>query len=439
MGHTGHEAQRQPSTRPSSWGALCLTLAISILAPRVAQADVEIGKSQGWTISTDGRINGFLSYTTGEGVPVRPNDPNQVVNIAGTALEDFTDNKNNVETLRIRSGFVGSILGFKLQKPFNEMLTLTGRFQLWSVIESNRQASERNYPDMREVYLRADGPWGGALIGRSVGLFNRGAIEINFMYGHNYGLGHPCDTKGKGPTCGHVGYGVFFPSFNAGIVYNTPSLAGLKWTAGVYDPSTLALPGYVRTPLPRFETELGYDLGEKGPDGEAPPFAMHLFGNALWQRLVQAGDPSAPVTTRSEDAYGVGVGGRFEVMGAFKLGASFHTGKGIGMAVPLENSPTAANTVGDLRKSSGYYVQGMYSFPSKTDLALGYGVSMVEELASDTTISLIEHQRGISAGLFQHINDSFVIGFDWFRADYLWHEGETQVANTFNLGATLHW
>jgi hypothetical protein len=438
MGHTGQEATRQRNTGLSSW-CVCLTFLLLALAPRSARADIEIAKSQGWTFSTDGRINGFLSYTTGEGVPTENRDPMQPVNIAGTSLEDFTDNQNNVETLRIRTGFVGSILGFKLSKPFNENLTLTGRFQLWSVIESNRQASERNYPDMREVYLRADGPWGGALIGRSVGLFNRGAIEINFMYGHNYGLGHPCDTRGKGPTCGHVGYGVFFPSFNAGIVYNTPSLAGLKWTAGVYDPSTLALPGYVRTPLPRVESELGYDFGEAAADGTAPPFALHLFVNGLWQRLVQAGDPSAPTTIRSEDAYGVGMGGRIEVMGALKLGASYHTGKGIGLAVPLENSPTASNTEGDLRKTDGMYFQGMYSFPTKTDLAVGYGVSRVEELSTDTTISLIKHQRGISAGLFQHINDNFVLGFDWFRADYLWHEGETQAVNTFNLGATLHW
>ena len=39
----------------------------------------------------------------------------------------------------------------------------------------------------------------------------------------------------------------------------------------------------------------------------------------------------------------------------------------------------------------------------------------------------------------QHVNNAFVVGFDWFRADYLWHEGETQAVNTFNLGATLHW
>lgn len=437
MGHTGNEASRQRTFRAPSW-VHCLAVLLAV-CPRPAHADVELGQNQGWTVTTDGRINGFLSYTTGEGVPVEPNDPNQVVNIAGTSLEDFTDNRNNIETLRIRSGFVGSILGFKLTKPFSEALTLTGRFQLWSVIESNRQASERNYPDMREVYLRADGYWGGVLIGRSVGLFNRGAIEINFMYGHNHGLGHPCDTKGKGPTCGHVGYGVFFPSFNAGLVYDTPDLAGLKLTAGIYDPSTLALPGYVRTPLPRVESELTYDIGTEGAGGEPPPFAMHLFVNGLWQRLVQAGDPSAPVTIRSEDAWGVGLGARVEVLGALKLGGSYHTGKGIGLAVPLENSPTASNTEGDLRDTDGYYVQAMYGFPTATVLAVGYGVSRVEELSTDTTISLIEHQRGVSAGIYQHVNEAFVLGFDWFRADYLWHEGESQVASTFNLGATLHW
>lgn len=404
-------------------------------------ADVTLAKSGGWVVSTDGRINGFASYTRAEGTPVEPNDPNQPVNIAGTSLEDLTDNENRIEAFRIRSGFVGSILGFKLEKHFSDALTLTGRFQLWSVIENNRQASERNLPDMREVYLRADGFWGGVLIGRSIGLFSRGAIQINFLYGHNYGLGHPCDTKGKGPTCGHVGYGVFFPAFNAGIVYNTPSFAGLQLTAGVYDPSTYSLANYSRTPLPRVESELTYTFGntdKAGPKADPPPVMFHLFVNGLWQRLVTPGDPTAPVTIRTADPWGVGFGGRVELLGALKLGVSGHKGSGIGLAVPLENSPTAANVEGELRDTDGYYLQAMYSFPT-TDLAVGYGASRVYELPTDTNMSLIRRQRGISAGVYQHLNEAFVLSLDYFRADYLWHEGESQVAHTFNLGATLHW
>ena len=50
------------------------------------------------------------------------------------------------------------------------------------------------------------------------------------------------------------------------------------------------------------------------------------------------------------------------------------------LAVPLENSPTAANTDGDLRDTNGMYVQAMYSFPTGTDLAAGDFVRWVKQV-----------------------------------------------------------
>ena len=87
------------------------------------------------------------------------------------------------------------------------------------------------------------GPAGSLLVGRSLTLFNRGATGIDFLYGHRFGVGNPAGFDTQGPSGGFVGYGLLAATFNAGIVYSTPSLHGLMLSVGYYDPT--AFPGLV--------------------------------------------------------------------------------------------------------------------------------------------------------------------------------------------------
>ena len=470
--------ERVMSIRPerlARWVS-CLAFAGTTLLAAESQADIEFYSKDDWTLSTDGRFNAFISYTNGSGIPLGKQVPvlddmgNPVIdpatgqpqmeegqppNVAGAGLEESTDNDNNVENFRVRSGFVASILGFTGKKQISEDLSATGRIALWAVSENARASLATNRPDVRNVFFRLDGGFGGLLLGRDLALFSRGAIETNFMYGHANGLGAPCQVHDIGPTCGHVGFGVFFPAFNAGVVYNTPDLGGLKVTAGVYDPATYKQANFVRTPLPRLESEVTYDIG----DDENSGFKIHAFVNGLWQRLVEAGNPRQPKQILTNNAWGVGAGVRAEVeagSGWLKMGAAGHTGKGVGLTLPIEDTPNNAREFTDpvtdpatgmqvgerrrieLRKSNGMFFQAMYSI-DPIDVMVGYGVSRMVELPEDVVdFNLIREQRGISTGLFYHF-DPVVLGIDYFRADYEWHKGETQGVNTINLGGTLLW
>jgi hypothetical protein len=371
-------------------------------------------------------------------------------------------------------------------------MNISARLAFWSIIENARAPIARNTVDVRENYFKVEGNWGGVLLGRTLAMFSRGAIQTNFDYGQGNGLGSTCNPRGQGPTCGHVGFGVFFPGFISGIVYNTPDLGGFQWTGGVYDPSVYKPAGLIRTPLPRFETEATYKAG-----GDVS--YVKLFGNGLWQRLVQPGTPTLPEAEQAPeahaDAWGLGGGIRGQVDtggGVIKLGLGGHTGQGLGLTLPLEDTPNGARTFEkgalladpnnpgqvmfvtdprgtirpELRKMNGMFAIGMFSV-DPIDFSVGWGISRMVEIEEpealtqaraqneaaaaangtdpvalpalgDEDLNLIDSQMGISAGMYWHI-DPIVLGLDYFRSHFTWSNGETQTAHTVNLGGTLLW
>src|SRR5882672_7099007 len=87
---------------------LTVAFAVTTFVAREARAEVEIVNNHGWSLSTDGRVNIFLSIARGAAIP--KNEQNY------TGLnEEFTPD-NNLESARMRTGFIMSVLGFNLRK-----------------------------------------------------------------------------------------------------------------------------------------------------------------------------------------------------------------------------------------------------------------------------------------------------------------------------------
>src|SRR4029079_18816368 len=85
-------------------------------------------------------------------------------------------------------------------------------FSIWAATETiNRRTFHANNPDVREAYLRFEGPAGSLLVGRALSLFSRGAVEIDFLYGHGWAVGNPAGFDEQGPTARHIGYRVLRP------------------------------------------------------------------------------------------------------------------------------------------------------------------------------------------------------------------------------------
>jgi hypothetical protein len=428
--------------------AAVLLIVVSLSWGQSAKAEVLLtDPGSPFEFYTEGRLGGFFEGVWGQTLPTQFDQNGNLthaigdggINIAGlqTQLPMGAVGQGDIRGTRVRSGFLSNIIAFGLRRKLTENTTVRGYIAVWADIENeNERAFLAQRPDVREGYLRIEGPAGSLLVGRSLTLFSRGATEIDFLYAHRYGVGNPAGFDAQGPSGGFVGYGVIASTFQAGIVYETPSFHGLKLTAGYFDPARFVGLYWNRTELGRPEGEATFDapLGAVGK--------IHLFVNGAFQK-VYASD-----SARSADVYGVGAGGRLE-LSVFRLGVAAHSGQGLGFDYAFDGSTAVleiANTQ-ELRKFDGLYVQTMLAL-GRVDIMAGAGVTRVHEVPGDVILdpatgmpstSVLKQRVGIAGGVVYHFSDYLHFDIDYFRASAEWWLGEHQVVNTINSGLTLNW
>jgi hypothetical protein len=445
---------------------ILVALAGSVLAfAQTARAEITLAEAKGFKFFTEGRVNTFASIGAGDEFPVaNPNPdggpPHSVVGETALYAQGQNTDQDDVHgkylAVRGRNGFMGTVLALGMRKAVTASTEVKGYVSLWGHAESyNRDRSNFSDFDVREGYMTFDGPWGSLTAGRALGLFGRISTEIDFNYGHNYGLGYPCGDA-QGPTCGHIGTGVMFPGFAAGFQYSSPALAGFKLHAGLYDPVRL-LGAWNRANVARPEGALSYEnkLGGSG--------LLKLQLEGMWQpisRLVVSTDPAAPKTLRTDAVWGAAAGARLEV-GPARFGAAAFRGKGLGQYYALQNSPVVFGPNYDVRSFTGVYAQGALVLGA-LQLSAGVGQVSVDQLEydkTDPTLSNAKSQTGVSLAAYYAVSEMLVLGLDYFRFQADWYGAprssvdaagntvllggyitpERQVVSYINAGATFHW
>ena len=458
--------------------AQVFTLAALVFAsPTIANAEVPLAKAGGWTFSTDGRVNGFLSHVWGD------NRPEGLENLAWVGFNEITqgeaaDKEGKLRTTRIRSGYVPSVLGFNLKKLQDGGLNVHARVELGIQISNTTPAGIPNqtWMDPRQVYLDVGGNWGTVRVGRDFRLFSRGNLFMNYELGHAYGVGFPCSyQKIFGGACGHVGFGTLWPDFTGQITYITPNFGDVfQVSVGAFDPRTVETLNWFRIPIPRFETEAiaKYDF--------RPGWGFKAWVNGAWQQVGLSYDVEDPTTMeviRREDelntVYGVG-GGAIGYFGPIKAGVSGYMGKGMDGFEFLTFNPIISSRDSfngqeqyEIRPARGYLAEASVTFGS-TWVMGGYGRAELDRMDTDVPIvprpgvptdinaaPLLRSQTGISAGVFHRI-EHVVFGIDYFNAHYGFdprfvdedpNDGlnngayvePKQTVNIVNAGATLEW
>src|SRR5262249_39127731 len=142
------------------------------------------------------------SHIRGDAFPQPAFDANgnQIHDISGGGLDQLAERQpindmgqltqGTIERWRVHSGFIGNTLGFGVRGQVDESTKATGYIQIWSYIESEQQRKNNPNPaDLRQGYVKLEGPWGSLLAGRSRTLFSRGATDIDVLYAHRYGVG----------------------------------------------------------------------------------------------------------------------------------------------------------------------------------------------------------------------------------------------------------
>jgi Gram-negative porin len=400
---------------------------ITLLAAGPAAAEIPLARANGWNLTLDGRLNTFGSFSQGDA------QPSGVA--SWTGVEDKSASTDRITMTRMRGGFLNNVLGFNLIKQLSPDLRVTGRFATWVGVSQERSKTDNPGLDAREVYVRLEGSWGGLLAGRNLALFERGAIRLDYELQHANGLGHPCAIRTvRGGACGYAGHGLLFPAYSAGLVYNTPVLAGFQLSAGLYDPAVISDRQYERTPYPRIEAELTFD----------PLPGLGLFVDGLWQRIGNNADPLL-----NPDVAGIAAGGRVG-LGPLAAGFAYYTGQGLGLYIPMENSPLFADEEGVLRKTHGYV--GMVSATvDQTKIAAGAGVSRLMTTLTESepfaTLTIPRRQLGISAGFYQGFYETLTLALEYFRGNYRWYDStdatsgavrkNEQTVHFVNVGLTM--
>jgi predicted porin len=441
-------------TRRTHWipTAAVLAGAITLVGGRPALADVPLVQYGGWRLSTDGRVNTFLSVGVGDGLPA--DEPDNLG--AGTA--DYANSSDQLRSTRIRNGFLMSILGFTGQKQITPELTATTRVGLWMNITGSRTKNSAAQVDPRELYGTLQGRWGTFLAGSDLAVFGRAATIMDSEIAHNYGLGYPCGIEdASGGACGMIGFGEPFPGYEPGFVYTTPLLAGFQFTLGAYDPATIANAQLNRAPLPRFEGEARFEIKD----------VFRVFASGFWQVLEgTVADTSTGVAIDKNlhtNAWGVQAGAMLS-LGPIMVGGAAYEGAGFSPITYIDDSVVAADSNGVLRDSQGAFGLAAILINSiNFKIAGGAGVWHLDRDKNDepgimnsgtpTNPQLIKQNLGMTVGLYKGVGPVH-FALEYFRAEHTWYDRGVasasdpnvivaltprQVVNFINAGMSIAW
>jgi predicted porin len=425
---------RQLRALPPKLTSLALLLLVALYAGR-ARADVTIFDSDGWSFRTTGLIAAHYQLVTGDGDP----DTAHQVLLGGKLLtssqEDTTSGGKSISISRVRGGFVGTQIGFGINRQITPNTRVESLMAVSLVdISSDRGQAGLKQVDFREAWASVVSPYGTFKFGRMFSIFGSASAQVVLM-AYRYGVGHPCSVSASVITCGSVGAGPLYAGFDAQMRYATPRFAGFQLQVAMVDPteSNANIP-YTLTPVPRFDGEINYD-------NTFGPVHVRLFGQALSDRPV--GIDTTTNSKRTLNAWGVMGAGIVDVAG-FSLGGGGWTGSAIGTRVPLEAEdptfPIAYDQKAQARMFRGFFFNAAYDYRG-TALTVGGGRINVQDTADDdvtASFSILKYNQEFHAVL-THKFDAIVVEAEYMRWKSEWHYGETQNLNFGGAGVNYVW
>ncbi len=333
---------------------LCLGLALG--AANAAEAQLTMQMSNGWSFTFAGNVNAFIIYQ-------------QNKSCAGDAC--VTSRKDN----SFGTGLLPAFAVFDA-KGKEENLDLGVHFGFAPQIETGghyasffgSQAAGAQI-DMRQVFLTAGGTWGQLLMGKELGLFQRGNI-LNDMTLLGVGVG----GGGRGTALGRIGYGYLYTDFRPQLTYSTPSGKSTSFSIGLFE--GLGAAAFSQLELPRVEGEFAYN----GKSGENTNIKFFINGAAQTAK--------DPATDDNLTSTGVGGGATVDIAG-FALHASGFYAKGMGSLFMGDACCTGADdgriasdgvdALGNGRNSIGYIGQITWMKPEgKFGLGASYGENRLQ-------------------------------------------------------------
>ncbi|HKV75418.1 MAG TPA: hypothetical protein VJN95_12935 [Gemmatimonadales bacterium] len=324
--------------------------------------------SNGWMFSFSGNVNAFMIYQTSK--------PCDATGCNGTSAHDFSFGTGLLPAFATfaATGKEGNVdlgvhFGFAPQVEFGGHNA--------SYFGTDAAGAQI---DMRQVYLTAGGTWGQLLMGKELGLFQRGNI-LNDMTLLGVGVG----GGGRGTALGRIGYGYLYTDFRPQLTYSSASGKPASFAVGLFEP--IRSGPYTVASVPRLEAELGYNKSN---------FKFFING------AVQSMKDGFGTGTHSLTAGGVG-GGAVVTFGGLALHASGFYASGMGFLLMgdgivggnnFDNGGTGAvdaDGKASARTSYGFIGQATFS-PKDSKWMFGgsYGMNQLDRSSEDKTADGID-------------------------------------------------
>lgn len=421
-------------------------LLFAAAGPASAKVVLQGDDPEGWEVSLDGSINGFVVNSQNDAAPAGNRNPGLI-------------GPSDGESTRVRTGLLPAVLGINIKAPTIDGIDMGGRIGIYPQIQNSNtktaffskdggvQAGAQI--DMREVFFTADANWGQLLVGRTLSQFQGKNILKDMTL---FGVGGVGGQSSGGTTLGRIGLGYVYPDFNARVQYTTPDIGGAKFSVGVYDPSVIRSIDIgdgagtsleaTQTNVPRIEGDISW----AGTIGGGT--TLEVWGNGMWQTAEfdnvsgqTTNDNAVDLDGDEVTAWGVGGGIQLKVplgKGELDLVGSGYFGEALGLTFQLDAD--ALDPLGEEREHWGYYGQAQYGFGQGTKLGVSFGGNFADETAYELAnrgvgvATQIEAQTLTSVMLSHDVNANFRLIAEYGGQTTEWFDGIEQDQDIISVG-----
>src|SRR5438034_8719133 len=359
-----------------------LLVAVALLWPAAANAQLTMQMSNGWSFTFAGNVNVFWVFTK-----------------ENTTAGDAANSS-------VRTGLLPAFATFEARgKEAGMNLGVHFGFAPQSQNPGTHDEFGAQI-DMRQVYLTIGLKDGSQILaGRELGLFGRqNIVQDMTLFGVGaVGIG---GGQGGGTTAGRIGYGYIYPNFNAQVTYSTKGGTPAQISIGIFQPSTLGSGTYTFTSIPRVEAEGTYNQ-------KSGSTKYMVWAGGLWQST-----KSAPTGGTSISSFGGTAGVKVDISDLTVV-VSGYIGKGLGTGLMFSGNEVAgAGTGTELRTSDGGYAQVMYhANKGKTSVGASWGFSRLKfnntaAPAGDGTNRSLSNVYSYTGGIYHQWTKSLKLVFE---------------------------
>ena len=378
-----------------------------------------------WTVDMNGNVNAFAIFA---------DNKDSGTQIGGGLANTSTGQKNS-ENTSISTGLLPSWLGFTATTRQNDLDTsVTISFQPGA--GGNQALTGGGNTENRQAFLTfGDKSWGSVKVGKDLGIFGSTAIlnDMTLLGVGSNGAGTQHNGGGAGTTTtlGGIGTGYLYADWKGQIAYTTPNMNGFALTAGITQPwNTTNLSAASATSSGGSDM---YAVEAQASYSWTGDFAGKLWVGAFGQEVQNLTGANITGST-DEDASAFEAGISTSIMNIGLVGYAY-SGEGVGTTGMLSDG---FSNDGKSRDSDGGYVQATYVIPMGTKLGVSYGISSLDDNATDAGLNLVKQNERVTVGAYHPLTKHLNLVAEWSNVQSESNGPQSDLeTNVVSVGAIL--